>query len=335
MKLIIKLLAILGLGIVALLIAGYFLIPPAADKAVDEGSRYAFGVPATIGKISASPGVSATKLGFEDYVLQGPTGFSESLLSIGKFSLGVGTKSIIGDTKEVGEFVLSDVNLNLIQDGTQNNLLPVLRHLQGLGGSNEAQAPDGPREGGAGPNLSIGSIRVENVGATISFKGIPGIDPIEKTFTVPSYTKDWSEITKGGKSVAEIASLVVRDLKDEALAAGEAGGVPAGVLAALDKTLEGGLEGGLQGGIDAAKGLVGDEVDAATQQAADMLDGAQDKATKAVDGALSEAQKKAKDLIGENGGELLKGVGGDAADTAKKAADEAKKGLKGLLGGGK
>jgi hypothetical protein len=335
MKLIIKLLVIVGLGIVALLVAGYFLIPPAADKAVDEGSRYAFGVPATIGKITAAPGVSATKLGFEDYVLQGPTGFTESLLSIGTFSLGVGTKSIIGDTKEVGEFVLSDVNLNLIQDGTQNNLLPVLRHLQGLGsgGAGETETADGPREGGAGPNLSIGSIRVENVGATISFKGVPGFDAVEKTFTIPSYTKDWSEITKGGKSVAEIASLVVTDLKDQALAAGE-GHVPAPVLTMINTTLEGGLEGGLQGGIDAAKGLVNDEVDAAKGKASEMIEGAEDKATKAVDGAIGTAEKKAKELIGDKGGDLLKGVSGGAADTAKKAADEAKKGLKGLLGGG-
>lgn len=322
MKLIIKLLVILTLGLVALLVAGYFLIPPAADKAVDEGSRYAFGVPATIGKISASPGVSETNLGFEDYVLQGPTGFAESLLSIGKFNLGVGTKSIVGETKAVDEFVLSDVNLNIIQDGTQNNLLPVIRHLQGLGGSDEAEAPDGAREGGAGPLLSIGSIRVENVGATISLKGIPGVEPIEKTFTVPNYTKDWSELTKGGKSVAEIAGLVVTDLKEQALAAGE-GVVPAEVLTLIDTTLEGGLKGGLQGGIDAAKGLVADEIDAVT-----------DKASKVVDETIGGAEEKVNELINTKGGDLLKGLGGDAADTAKKATDEAKKGLKGLLGGG-
>ena len=98
MKLIIKLLVLFAFGLIALLIAGYFLIPPAADKAVDEGSRYAFGVPATIGKIKTSPGLSATNLGFEDYVLKGPTGFDESLLSIGTFSLGGGTKSISGET---------------------------------------------------------------------------------------------------------------------------------------------------------------------------------------------------------------------------------------------
>ncbi|MEM8709974.1 MAG: hypothetical protein AAGG01_03410 [Planctomycetota bacterium] len=326
MKLIIKLLAIAVLGLVALLVAGYFLVPPAADKAVDEGSRYAFGVPAEIGKISASPGLSNTSVGFEDYVLKGPTGFDESLLSIGKFSLGVGTKSLIGDTKDVGEFVLSDVNLNLIQRGVESNLLPVLRHLQGLGGADEASAPDGsPRDGSAGPKLKIGSIRVENVGATISLEGIPGIDPIKKTFSVPDYTQDWSDVTgEEGRTVAEISALLIDDLKSRALSAGE-GVVPAPVLDAVSKTLDGGLEGGLQGGLEAAKdalrGQAEDQLDKVQDKVEGAVEGAQDELKKAADGALKDVEKKGK--------ELLKGTGVD--DALKKVKG---KGLKGLLGDG-
>ncbi|QDV07406.1 hypothetical protein Poly30_29300 [Planctomycetes bacterium Poly30] len=342
MKLIIKLLAILVIGLVALGVAGYFLIPPAADKAVDEGSRYAFGVPAEIGKITASPGLSSTSVGFEDYVLKGPTGFDSSLLSIGKFKVGVGTKSIIGDTKSVGELVLSDVNLNLIQDGLQSNLLPVLRHLQGLGGSDDSQGPDGPREGSAGPKLKIGTIRVENVGATISLKGLPGVETMEKTFTIPTYTKDWSSITgEEGKTVAEIASLIIQDLKNEALSAAD-GIVPAPALDALSKVLDGGLEGGLKGGIDTAKDMLKSGADAkldeAQQKAADELQKAQDKAGKAVDDAVKDVQQKAaeeaKKLLGGKDGDALKSIGGSAESATKKATDEAKKGLKGLLGGG-
>ncbi|MFT5731737.1 MAG: hypothetical protein ACJA2W_001134 [Planctomycetota bacterium] len=320
MKLIIKLLVLVVFLGVTLLVAGYFLIPPAADKVVDEGSRYAFGVPADIGKITASPGLSSTSVGFENYVLESPTGFDAPVLSIGKFSVGVGTKSIIGDTKNVGELVLSDVNLHLIQDGaTQSNLLPILRHLQGLGGSDDSQTPDGPREGSAGPKLKIGTIRVENVGATISLKGIPGIEPIEKTFTIPSYTKDWSAITgEEGKTVAEIASLIIQDLKEEALTAGE-GIVPAPALKALDKILDGGLEGGLKGGLDTAKDLL-------QSGANEKLEGAQKKAAEELEGA--------KKLLGDKTGELLKGAGGDAEDVTKKAKDEGLKRVKGLLGSG-
>lgn len=343
MKLIIKLLVLVVFLGVTLLVAGYFLIPPAADKVVDEGSRYAFGVPADIGKITASPGLSSTSVGFENYVLESPTGFDAPVLSIGKFSVGVGTKSIIGDTKDVGELVLSDVNLHLIQDGaTQSNLLPILRHLQGLGGSDDSQTPDGPREGSAGPKLKVGTIRVENVGATISLKGIPGIEPIEKTFTIPSYTKDWSAITgEEGKTVAEIASLIIQDLKDQAFTAGE-GIVPAPALKALEKILDGGLEGGLMGGLDTAKDLLkgeaNEQLNAAEQKAAAELQKAQDKAKGVLDGAAKDAEKKATDgakkLFGDKGSELLKGVGGNAEDVTKEAKDSAMKGVKGLLGGG-
>ncbi len=348
MKLIIKLLAIAILGAVALLVAGYFLIPPAANKAVDEGSRYAFGVSAEIGKIKASPGISSTNVGFENYVLQSPTGFNAPLLSIGEFSLGFGTKSIIGETKDVGELVLSGVNLNLIQDGvTQSNLLPVLRHIQGLGGSDEAQAPDGPREGSPGPKLKIGSIRVENVGATINLKGIPGIEPIEKTFMVPNYEKDLSSLTGAeGRTVAEIMAHVVDDLKARALSAGE-GHIPAPALNALGKVLDGGLEGGLQGGLDTAKDLIqsgaAEQIDAAEQKANDLLkdgqkkvDGAVKEGQKKVDGALKGAtkdlEKKASDILGKDGADLLKGLGGSTEGAAKKASDKAKDGLKGLFG---
>ena len=38
---------------------------------------------------------------FTDYRLEAPSGFREPVLSIGRFDLGVGTRSLLDDTKEI------------------------------------------------------------------------------------------------------------------------------------------------------------------------------------------------------------------------------------------
>lgn len=315
-KLVIKLVAIAIIGLVLLLTAGYFLVPPATKKAVDEGSRFAFGVPASIGSIGASPGIGATSVGFSDYQLSSPTGFEEPLLTIGKFNLGVGTKSLIGGTKDVNEFVLEGVELNLIQDGTQSNLLPVLRHLQGLGGDAAAEEGTTDREGSAGPKLRVDTIRVAGIKARLQLKGIPGVAALDQTFEVPAYEQDWSSITgEDGKTVAEIAGLLIDDLKERALA-GADGHVPDSMIGALRKTLDGGLEGGLGAGLaagaDAAKEALEGEVNKAVEGLEDKAQDAADKlkgeAEKALGGAKEEASKALDGLLDGKDSGGLKGL---------------------------
>src|SRR6056297_3544216 len=106
MKLLIKLAALLLLVLGGLFAAGYFLVPPAAQKAAKGGSRYAFGVPASLEGIGARLGFGTTAIGFRGYALQSPQGFEPPLLSIGEFRLGVGTASLVSEPKSVEDFVL-------------------------------------------------------------------------------------------------------------------------------------------------------------------------------------------------------------------------------------
>lgn len=325
MKLLIKLLVVAIIGGALLAVAGYFLVPPAADKAVNEGSRFAFGVPASLGGIKASPGLTNTKLGFTDYELESPAGFTEPLLKIGNFDLGVGTGSILGGTKEVGAFTLENVNLTLVQDGTKSNLLPVLKHLQGLAsgsgdGDTAPPAPDGgEREGSAGPRLKVGKVQIKGISARLVAKGIPGLE-VDETFTVPAYERDFSALTgEDGLTVAEMAGALVESLKDEAMKAAD-GKIPAGALSAIEKTLEGGLAGGVDGAMDAAKGLVKDKADELGEKAQDALEDGKAKLEDEASKLQDAAKKKLQD-----------GLGG-AADDAKK---ELEKGLGNLLGGKK
>ncbi|MEM9803534.1 MAG: hypothetical protein AAGA20_24670 [Planctomycetota bacterium] len=303
MKLIIKLLVLLALALLALGIAGFVLVPPAAKAAVEKGSMHAFGVPATLGSISASPGLSETSVGFKEYSLSSPDGFEEPLLSIGRFQLGVGTTSLLGQPKEVDTLILEDVVLTLTQKGTSNNLVPVLRHLresQSKGGGT-AEPEEAPKDESAatepGPRLRVGTVRFAGIAARFQLDGIVGLDPIDERFEGPPYERDWSDLTgEDGKTVAEISGLIVEDLKSQAFVAAEEY-VPAEVLTALRGTLDGGLEGGL----DAAGAAL----------------------RSSVEGELQEQVDKARDEAKSKLDEALEGID-----------DDVKKGLDGLLRGG-
>lgn len=309
MKLILKLALLLLAGVVALVAACFFLVPPAAKTAVNKGSEYAFGVPATIGAIKASPGLSQVGLGFSDYVLSSPAGFDEPLLSIGHFSMGIGTSTLLGGVKDVDTLVIEDVTLTLEQRGTSNNLVPVLQHLRGLMGTDspaDGGATDEPqveREGAPGPRLRIGTVRFSGIAARLRLGGIPGIEEVDERFEIPSYERDWSDITGSeGKTVAEIAGLIIEDLKESALTAAD-GKLPPSVLAALESTLRGGLDGGLAGSVDAAKDALKTEADALEAKAKLEADKAaaeaQEKADGEVDKAKAELKKGFKGLLGD------------------------------------
>ena len=311
MKLLIKLLAIAILGVVALSIAAYFLVPPAAEKAASEGTQYALGVESSIEDIKTSLGLSSTSVGFEGFELDSPTGFSEPLLTIGGFDLGVGTKSILGDTKDVGVLRVEDVQLTLVQDGLQNNLVPILKHVRGLGDGDDSKTVDGDdRQGSPGPKLRIGKIDVSGVAARVVVKNIPGVPEYENTFEVPAYEQDLSSITgEEGMTVAELSAYFVQDMKQRALTAAE-GKVPAPALSILEKTLDGGLEGGLDGALDSLE-------EAGKNELQDRIEGVQEKGENALEKgkselekAKAEAEKKAKKGIGNALEGVLGGSGG-------------------------
>jgi len=315
MKLLIRLAVLAVLLLAGVFAAGYFLVPPAAQKAAEEGSRYAFGVPAELESIGAKLGLGSTGIGFRGYELQSPGEVEQPLLAIGEFRLGVGTRSLISEPKAVEEFVLEGVELTLVQDGVENNLVPVLQHLASMGGDDEPGAEPGDpeaeaEEGGAGspgPRLRVGKVSVKGIAARFIVRGIPGVAELDQRFEVPAYEADFSAaMGEEGKTAAEVAGMIVTDLKGRALSAAD-GEVPPEVLALLEKTLDGGLEGGLEGALDAGK---------------DALKGA-------IDDKRSELEGAARDKADEAEGEATKAI----EEGKQKAKEEVRKGLGGLLGG--
>lgn len=320
MKILIRLAALAILALAGLFAAGYFLVPPAAKKAAEEGSRHAFGVPATLESIGAKLGLGTTGIGFRGYELQSPGDVEQPLLSIGEFRLGVGTSSLISQPKSVTEFTLEGVELTLVQDGVSNNLVPVLEQLAKLGGDGGESPPegeetgaDGEGEGSPGPRLRVGKVSVNGVAARFIVRGIPGVAELDERFEVPAYEADLSAATgEEGKSAAEVAGLIVTDLKERALAAAD-GKLPPEALTMLEQTLDGGLQGGLDGALDAGKDALKnafddkkDELEGAAKDKADELEG---EANEAVNEAVKEGADKAKEEVRKGLGGILGGDG--------------------------
>lgn len=283
MRLLLKILAIAAIGAALLIAGGYFLVPPAARTALADGSRAAFGVSSTIGGVGASPGMSTTSIGFTDYRLEAPPGFTEPVLSIGRFALGVGTPSLLDDTKEVSHFVLEDLVLTLEQDGLKTNLVPVIEHVMALmpdEAESSAQVdldPDGgvSEPSPSGPRLRVGRVQVRGIAARLKLAGIPGIEPFDRTLTVPDFVEDFRR-DGGAASIPEIAGTLVLSLKRKALEAAD-GEVPGEVLSALEAALDGALDAGLEGVVDglesAAKGTIEAGTEALKDAASEALRG--------------------------------------------------------------
>lgn len=332
MKLVKKLLVLAVLAVVALGLAGYLLVPPAAKGAVEQGSRYAFGVPTTLDSLGARVGLGTSGMAIEGYRVASPDGFEGMpLLEVGKLGFGVGTRSLLGEPKVVDELVLEGLELHLIQKGLQSNLLPVLQQVKRLSSGGGSGAPEGgATEGSAGPRVKVRRVRIAGLAATVDVSGVPGLDALTKRFELPAYDADWTQLSgEDGVTVAELAGKLMQDVTASALAKADEH-LPAPVAAVLRASVEGGAKGGLQGGLegalDAARG-------AAEGAAKEQLEGAKEKALEQVDELKQKGLKeleKAKETVGDAVGDV---VGEDAAKAIEGALQGAVGGLTGQSGG--
>lgn len=283
MRLLLKIIAITVVGAALLAIGGFFIVPPAAKSALAESSRAAFGVPSSISGVRASPGLDTTSIGFSGFRLEAPAGFAEPVLTIGSFDLGVGTTSLLADTKEISHFVLEDLVLTIEQDGLKTNLVPIIQHVLALRADGAAAEP--PEEGEAadgqsapaesGHRIKVGTVELRDISARIKLSGVPGVQPFDQTFTIPNSLREFSEANDGVES-PELAGALILKLKDEALEA-VAGEVPGEVLSLLEAALNEGVESGLEGVVSRLQSAAKDKLEAGTDAlkdaAADVLSG--------------------------------------------------------------
>lgn len=223
-KLLVRLGIVAVLGLVLLLGAGWLLVTPASRAAVEKGGRYALGVDTTIDDVVLSPSLGSSAIGFTQLKVDNPDGMTgDPLLEIDEFRVGVRTLSLMSSTVKVPEITLEGLDLRLIQDGKRSNFYEVVQHIRGLSGDGESAAKTTETEssGESGPMLALGTISVKSVTGSLELRGIPGLDPLSQSFTLPDFEFDVVEAlglatTEGGDapkaSVGDLTAALVDEL---------------------------------------------------------------------------------------------------------------------------
>ncbi len=325
MKLLIKLAIILLIGFLLLGTAGYFLLPPAAKKAIEAGTHRALGTETQLEDISAGFGITSTSMGIGGFTANQPSGFEGSpLLKIGEIDVDVSTFSVISSTVKVPKVSLNGLELRLVQNGKESNFLQVYEHLNKLIQSGESETEAPAEESGGGKSIDIGIVSVAGVKTTFDLTGIPGIDK-SYSYTLPAFEMDLSRDTNKARiqNVEQVTAQLVQSLIEKtvarakgelppelaALIGGDVGDLKARVNTELEK-LKGQVEQKIDEGKNKLKEELGNELGETVDKVLDgkagdavkeglekgaggILDGAQDK----LKGKDKEAQKKADDLL--------------------------------------
>ncbi len=347
MKLLLKLGLVLLIGFVLLGAAGYFVLPPAAKKAIESGTHSALGTQTDLESIKAGFGFGSTSMGIAGFTAAQPQGFEgPPFLEIGEVDVAVKTFSVLSDTVKVPNVTLDGLRLRLVQNGTESNFLQVYGHLQKLL-AESGDTPQSEEESqGSGKGIDIGLVKVSGVAAEFDLTGIPGVAK-SFDFELPPFEIDLSRKANEARlqnveqATAALLSKVIEQSVGYAkaqvgpdfahLIGGDVGALKARAEAELMALLE---QGG--GQFEAWKGQALEDLRVRVGEGArNALEGVID--TKSIQDALGEGAQDALDKVLENAGGK---DGASTEDALKKSADEAvqkgkeelKKGIGGLLG---
>ncbi|MFT5051189.1 MAG: hypothetical protein ACI8QZ_002599 [Chlamydiales bacterium] len=297
-RLLVKLFIVGGIGITLLVVAGPMLFAPASRSAIEQGTTYALGVDAQLGKVDASVGFENSHLGLVGFDVQNPQGFGgDPFLHIGELSVDIQTMSVVSDTISVPTITLHGLHLRLVQDAERSNFKEILDHLSSLSSDTPDEAPETVSEesGAPGPSLSVGIIDLRDIQLTVEIAGIPGFG-VDETFTAGDLRIDVPQLVRDAESMtlARVIGLLIDQLVEHGIT--EAGGhispealeLLTGGFAAIEARLE-------------AK--VDEKLDALEGQAEDALQEQQDQAKTELDASIEKEKQKL--------GGALKGLLGD------------------------
>lgn len=140
---------------------GYFYLDSLFVKAVERGGEMALGVPTELDQAHISVwGGEATLQGLR---IANPTGFDQRLFAaLGRGEAAVSVGSLISDTIRVPRVRLSDITINLEQQGKKNNLQPLLARAKSMQGSGTKSSTAPPAEG-SGKKFIVEYFSLENV----------------------------------------------------------------------------------------------------------------------------------------------------------------------------
>ena len=324
MKLILKIAIIVLIGMGLLVTAGYFMLPPAARGAIEQGTGSALGTSTHLKGIDAGFGLN-TSLGIKGFTAEQPAGFEgPPLLEIGSISVGVDLLSTLSDTIRIPEVSLDGLHLRLVQNGKESNFMQVYESLSKIADAGGSDEPSEEDDSSPGKSIEIGLVKVSGVGATFDLTGIPGIDK-SYSFEIPAFEIDLSNEANESRfqNIEQATASVVSKLIESTIAQAQAQVSPE--LALLIGGDVAGLQERVNQELGKLKGKAKAELDVLQQKASNQL---QEKLGEKLGDALgSEKADQLKNLIGdqadaliEKGSEVL--LEGDTSETLQKKADE-------------
>ncbi len=286
MKALLKL--IIGLLVVVVIAVGgaYFYLDSIAKKAVERGGEMALGVPTTLDNIHISLlGGEASLSGLR---IANPAGFSaQTFMGLGQGDAAVSLNSLLSDTIVVPRVRLSNIQVNLEQNGQKNNIQPLLARAKSMSGQGQGKKAQPAASSESGKKFIIEYFSLNDVQVNADLKVLGETSKVNMVLPQIELRNLGSD--EGGLPMPELIQKVVQAVLS---AAQNSSGQFSPALAQL-------LSGQLNG-LDGVKTEVVGKAKAEVEKAVKQL---QDKVNLPPD---------AEKALGEKAGELMKGIlGGD------------------------
>ena len=278
--------------LVAVVAAGaFFYVDSIAKKAIERGGEMALGVPTQLDKVHVSLwGGEASLSGLN---ISNPVGFNaRTFLGLGQGDVAVSLGSLLGDTVKIPRVRLSNIRINLEQNGKKNNIEPILARAKSLAGNKDAAAAPPSSEGGKKFIIEYFSLDDVQVNANLDVLG----QTSKVNLVLPKIELRNLGAKEQGLPMAELVQKVVQAV----LSAAEKS---SGQLSPLLSQLLAGQLSGLEGIKTEVVGQARAQVE---KQVKELQQQAQDQLKKAVPQGLPAEIDK---TVGEKAGDLLKGVG--------------------------
>ena len=173
MKALLKL--IIGLLVVVVIAVGgaYFYLDSIAKKAVERGGEMALGVPTTLDNIHISLlGGEASLSGLR---IANPAGFSaQTFMGLGQGDAAVSLNSLLSDTIVVPRVRLSNIQVNLEQNGQKNNIQPLLARAKSMSGQGQGKKVQPAASSESGKKFIIEYFSLNDVQVNCGSQGARG-----------------------------------------------------------------------------------------------------------------------------------------------------------------
>lgn len=197
-------------AIVVVIAAGLVYIYTQLDSIVagliEEQGSAATSTPVRVSGVSIELGEAQAEIA--GLSVGNPEGFSGTAISLGRFSIRIDPATVTKDTIVLKEVTVSGATVNLIQQGTRNNLRELMKNLESAGGEEQQAA-----EEDAGRKLIIERFVLEDAGASVS---LPDLGE-ERSVELPRIELTGIGRASGGATGQEVARQVLKPVIERVL----------------------------------------------------------------------------------------------------------------------